>query len=75
MTHDIEILDVLDELEATNYSGSLWRTTWKTRDPLLGASGGGRWSPKRKFESLYTSMDKNVSIAELHYHLSQAPVF
>ena len=75
MTHDREILDILDQLKAQEFSGTLWRTSWKTRDPLQGGIGGGRWSPSNKFTALYTSLDKNVSITELHYHLSQAPVF
>jgi len=74
MSHDHEILDVLDQLDPIEYSGELWRTTWLKRDPLLGGTGGGRWSPNKKPETLYTSLEENTSIAELHYHLSQAPV-
>ena len=73
--HDRELLDILDGLEAEVFSGATWRTTWKGRDPLLGGKGGGRWSPNNSFEALYTSLDKNVSLAELYYHLSRAPVF
>ncbi len=75
MSHDYEILDVLDQLDSTEYTEILWRTTWMKRDPLLGGTSGGRWSPSKKFEVLYTSLEKNISIAELHYHLSQAPIF
>lgn len=75
MSHNYEILDVLDQLDSIEYTGILWRTTWIKRDPLLGGTSGGRWSPSKKFEALYTSLEKNSSIAELHYHLSQAPVF
>jgi RES domain-containing protein len=74
MSHDHEILDILDALEPLEYSGTLWRTTWLERDPLLGGTGGGRWNPAKKFEALYTSLEENTSIAELNYHLSQAPV-
>jgi len=74
MSHDHEILDVLGQLDSIEYSGELWRTTWLKRDPLLGGIGGGRWSPSKKSETLYTSLEENTSIAELHYHLSQAPV-
>lgn len=73
--HDRELLDILDELEPETFSGTVWRTTWKGRDPLLGGKGGGRWSPDNSFEALYTSLDKNVSLAELYFHLSRAPVF
>ena len=74
MSHDVEILDILDNLDPQVYSGTLWRTTWLKRDPFLGGTGGGRWSLPKKFEALYTSLEENTSIAELHYHLSQAPV-
>lgn len=75
LVHDRELLDVLDSLEPEVLSTTAWRTTWKGRDPLLGGKGGGRWSPKNNLEALYTSLDKNVSLAELYYHLSKAPVF
>jgi RES domain-containing protein len=75
MIHDIEIVDILDSMQPDEYSGSIWRTTWQGRSPLLGGTGGGRWSPSSGFETLYTSFDKDTSISELHYHLSQAPVF
>ncbi|MEE9302243.1 MAG: RES family NAD+ phosphorylase [Thiotrichaceae bacterium] len=73
--HDRELLDFLDALEPEIYTGTVWRTTWKGRDPLLGSRGGGRWSPDNEFEVLYTSLKKNVSLAELYHHLSTAPVF
>ncbi len=74
MSHDLEILDILDGLDSQEYTGTLWRTTWLKRNPLLGGTGGGRWSLPKKFEALYTSLEENTSIAELNYHLSQAPV-
>ena len=79
MSHDREILDSLSQLKAEEYSGTLWRTSWKTRNPLQAGIAGGRWSPKSTIGNpviaLYTSLEKNTSITELHYHLSQAPVF
>lgn len=75
LVHDRAILDILDNLEPENFTGTVWRTTWKGRDPLLGGKGGGRWSPKNNIEALYTSLDKDVSLAELYYHLSRAPIF
>lgn len=75
MIHDIAIVDILDSIEPEEYSGSIWRTTWQGRSPVLGGTGGGRWSLSGGFETLYTSLEKDTSIRELHYHLSQAPVF
>jgi len=79
MSHDREILDTLSQLTAKEFSGTLWRTSWRTRNPLLEGIAGGRWSPKstagHRIVTLYTSLEKNTSITELHYHLSHAPVF
>ncbi len=79
MSHDREIIDALSQLDVENFSGTLWRTSWKTRSPLQGGVAGGRWSPKstlhNQIVALYTSLEQNTSMAELHYHLSQAPVF
>lgn len=72
--HDPDIIDVLERLNSRQYSGRLWRTTWRSRDPLLGGCGG-RWGAGKRYEVLYTSLDENTSIAELHYHLSRAPVW
>lgn len=73
--HDRELLDVLGALDPEIYSGKAWRTTWKGRDPLMGGWGGGRWSPPNDFEALYTSLEKDISLAELYFHLSKAPIF
>jgi len=74
--HDRELLDELEALPIRPYSSTAWRTAWKKRDPLIGSTGGGRWDPPSgSFEVLYTSTESNGSIAEIYYHLSQAPVF
>ncbi|MCP5365680.1 MAG: RES family NAD+ phosphorylase [Hyphomicrobiales bacterium] len=73
--HDRELLDALEAFEPSPYSGTAWRTSWVTRDPLLGSAAGGRWHPPGTFEALYTSLDSDGSLAEIYYHLSRAPVF
>lgn len=73
--HNREILDVLEALEAQPLSGSAWRTTWATRDPLTGSDAGGRWHPANAFEALYTSQTADGALAEMYFHLSRAPVF
>lgn len=35
---------------------------------------GGRWHPSSSFEALYTSLDKDGSLAEMYFHLSRAPI-
>lgn len=73
--HDRDLLDKLEGLPIEPYSDTAWRTAWKDRDPLVGSTGSGRWDPSGSFEVLYTSTESNGSIAEVYYHLSQAPVF
>lgn len=68
-------MDALDSLTPIVYSGALWRTSSPNRDPLLGGTGGGRWSVPGSTEALYTSLEANTSLSELYYHLSTAPVF
>ena len=75
MSHDYQLLDTLDQLVPNEFNGDLWRTCGKKRSPILGGTRGGRWSPIKQFEALYTSLDKDVCIAEIYYHFSQAPVF
>ena len=72
---DRELIDALDALTPINFNGTLWRTAWKNRDPLQGGSAGGRWSEPNGSETLYTSLEADVSLAELYYQLSIAPVF
>jgi len=73
--HARVLLDALEKLNAKPFKETVWRTTWQGRDPLVGNSGGGRWDPLNSFEVLYASTQSNGSIAEVYYHLSQAPVF
>ncbi len=73
--HDRDLLDALESFGCEPFSGSAWRTTWATRDPLIGSSAGGRWHPQDSFEALYTSLDEDGALAEAYFHLSRAPVF
>lgn len=73
--HDRELLDAIESMPSEQFSGVAWRTAWAQRNPLIGSTGGGRWDPLGGFEILYASTEQNGSIAEVYYHLSQAPVF
>lgn len=68
-------MDAIENLSSEQFTGVVWRTAWRQRDPLIGSTGGGRWDPLGGFEVLYASTEQNGSIAEVYYHLSQAPVF
>jgi hypothetical protein len=73
--HDRDLLDALEVLGSEPFSGAAWRTTWATRDPLVGSTAGGRWHPENSFEALYTSTDPDGALAEVYFHLSRSPVF
>lgn len=73
--HDRTLLDALEALPAERFDGTVWRTTFASRDPLAGNFAGGRWDPPEEFEVLYTSLEPDGSMAEAYYHLSRAPVF
>jgi RES domain len=73
--HDRDLLDALENLGSEPFSGAAWRTSWASRDPLIGSTAGGRWHPENSFEALYTSAESDGSLAEVYFHLSRAPVF
>lgn len=73
--HDRELLDALEAINPEKYDGETWRTTWASRDPLVGNQAGGRWNPPDSFEALYTSLEADGSLSETYYHLSKAPIF
>lgn len=72
--HDRELLDRLEALPAAPFSGTAWRVARRGRDPLLGAAAGGRWSPADAGQVLYTSLEKEGALAEIHFRLSLEPV-
>jgi RES domain-containing protein len=72
--HDRELLEALDHLEVIAVQQTVWRVAWKDRDVLQGGTGG-RWTPARGPEALYTSETEDGALAEVYHLLSQAPVF
>lgn len=46
----------------------------RSREPLLGYPAGARWDPGA-FDVLYTSLEREGSLEEIHFHLSRQPVF
>lgn len=73
--HDRAVLDALEHIGATPFSGVVWRTTRKSRDPLRGSAANGRWSAAGEFEVLYTSLERAGSLAEIGFRLSLEPVW
>jgi len=68
--HDDRLLDALDELAGQIFNGAIWRVVRRGRSVLDGSRGAGRWNPSA-LSVLYSSMEANGAIAEIHYHLSR----
>jgi len=71
---DLGLLDALDALPRVAFQGTVWRIVREGRDPLQGYPAGARWDPGA-FDVLYTSLEREGSLAEIHFHLSRQPVF
>ena len=71
---DPALLDALDAFDRVRYIGDAWRVVRDGRDPLQGNASGGRWDATL-FDVLYTSLDPNGAVAEVHFQLSRQPVF
>lgn len=71
---DLELLDALDALERTPFEGTVWRAVREGRDPIQGHPSAARWDPGI-FDVLYTALEPDGALAEIHFHLSRQPVF
>lgn len=72
---DYVLIDALESLPATEFEGRVWRVVRGDRDPLRTSSPGGRWDDGT-FDVLYTSIESDGALAEMHFHLMRGqPVF
>ncbi|MBC8718147.1 RES family NAD+ phosphorylase [Ochrobactrum sp. Marseille-Q0166] len=71
---DIELLDVLDAHTGVSFEGDVWRIVRAERDVLEGFASKARWDPGT-FDVLYTSLERDGALEEIHFHLSRQPVF
>src|ERR1700752_2062897 len=71
---DPALLDALDAFDRIRWSGETWRVVRRGGNPLQGSASGGRWD-STLFDVLYTSLNADGAVAEVHFHLSRQPVF
>ena len=71
---DLTLLDTVDAFARSTFDGPLWRVCRDGRDPLAGAASQSRWCDGA-FDVLYTSVDRDGAIAEVHAYLDLQPVF
>ena len=71
---DLALLDLIDAQPRTPFAGEAWRIVRAERDVRQGWPAGARWDPGR-FDVLYTALERDGALAEIHFHLSRQPVF
>jgi RES domain len=71
---DLTLLDQIDALPRSEFAGPVWRLVREGRDPLQGGPSNSRWC-NGEFDVLYTSLERDGAIAELHALLDLQPVF
>jgi RES domain-containing protein len=71
---DLRLLDQLDAHPRRSLGGTLWRVSRQGRDPLQGGRSLSRWC-NGEFDVLYTSLERDGAVAEVHALLTLQPVF
>jgi RES domain-containing protein len=74
IARDLALLDAVDAFAREPFNQPVWRVSRKGRDPLLGAASESRWC-NAHFDVLYTSLERDGAISEVHALLSSQPVF
>jgi RES domain-containing protein len=72
---DNRLIDAIEAIPPTPYSGNVWRVVREGRDPLDCSRSGGRWDDG-SFDVLYTSLEREGALAEMYFHLKRGqPIF
>lgn len=71
---DLALLDSVDAFPRQPFTGTVWRVSREDRDPVLAGRSPSRWC-NGTFDVLYTSLERNGALAEIHALLSSQPVF
>jgi len=71
MIHDPDLLDKLDALPKTAFSGDVYRATRQNLDPLASSYSNGRWMRQDGAGVLYTSLAREGALAEISFHWGQ----
>ncbi|HEY6577751.1 MAG TPA: RES family NAD+ phosphorylase [Rhizomicrobium sp.] len=74
VARDLQLLDLLDAHKGVSFEGEVWRIVREGVDALQGYPAKARWDPGT-FDVLYTSLMREGALEEIHFHLSQQPVF
>ncbi len=74
VARDLDLLDLLDSHQGVSFEGEVWRIVREGIDVLQGYPAKARWDPGT-FDVLYTSLEREGALEEIHFHLSRQPVF
>lgn len=73
MLHDRDLLEAIDAASTDSFKGVVWRVTIGTNPPIRPNTRGARWNPPGT-AAIYTSLDKEVAVAEIRNLLATQPV-
>lgn len=71
---DLQLLDAIEAFPREPLEAEVWRIVREGRDPVLGGPSLSRWCDGT-FDVLYTSLQRDGAVAEIHALLSLQPVF
>ncbi|MCQ4188363.1 RES family NAD+ phosphorylase [Methylocystis suflitae] len=71
---DLDLLDAIDAFKRKPFAQPVWRVAREGREPTLGAATRSRWCDGN-FDVLYTSLEREGALAEIHALLNLQPVF
>src|SRR5262249_48744469 len=74
ISRDLSLLGLLGAPKGGSFEGAAWRIVRDGVEVLQGYPAKARWDPGA-FDVLYTSLERDGSLAEIHFHLSRQPVF
>ena len=74
VARDLALLDAVDAFKREVFAKPVWRIAREGRDPLMGSPSDSRWC-NGTFDVLYTSLERDGALAEIHSLLSLQPVF
>lgn len=67
-SRDVRLIDALDGRPGLALERVVWRVVREGRDPCECSASNGRWDDAT-FDVLYTSCDREGSVAEMRFHL------
>ena len=73
MIYEPELLDLLEEQEAKEFSGPIYRHMFAQFAPDRENFRGARWNPAET-SAIYTALERDTCLAEAEYYLDLQPI-